>query len=91
MSVNRTTSAAVKSWAWINKEDVKTYKSSCLAHLDMYKLPEKINPSDKDNPYQKKIEITLPELLSVITGKVVENVFYRGAHDKVTMKNISDD
>ena len=68
---------------WNNKEDVKTYKSSCLAHLDMYKLPEKINPSDKDNPYQKKIEITLPELLSVMTGKVVENVFYRGAHDKV--------
>ncbi len=68
---------------WNNKEDVKTYKSSCLAHLDMYKLPEKINPSDKDNPYQKKIEVTLPELLSVMTGKVVENVFYRGAHDKV--------
>ena len=77
------------------KKDLDDFKNQCIAYLSLYKLPEKINPADKENPYRERVELGLPDLLSVMTGRVIQDVYYRGAYDKVgdmiALKEMRDD
>lgn len=78
-----------------NPQDLESYKNQCKAYLSLYRLPEKINPADKENPYRERVELGLPDLLSVMTGRVIQDVYYRGAYDKVgdmiALKEMRDD
>lgn len=85
------------------KSEVEDFKLQCELYLRSFRIPEKINPADKENPYRETVSMTLPEMVSLMTGKVIQDVFYRRAYDKaadmlslagksggVNRKNIAD-